>query len=80
MNEVLTVPTAFGDISDMAQGLVDRVDEQQIILYGPNPYDEGSELGFELLLLDGTPALEGRGIVAASVPCRGLKTNVNAPS
>ncbi len=67
MSEVLTVPTAFGDISDMAQGLVDRVDEQQIILYGPSAYEEGSLLGFEVLLLDGSTALEGRGIVAASV-------------
>ncbi len=67
MSEVLTVPTAFGDISEMAQGLVDRVDEQQIILYGPSGYEEGSELGFALLLLDGSTALEGRGVVAASV-------------
>jgi hypothetical protein len=67
MSEVLTVPTAFGDISDLTEGLVDRVDGEQIILYGPNPYDEGAELDFSVLLLDGTPALEGRGRVEASV-------------
>lgn len=67
MSEVLTVPTAFGDISDLTEGLVDRVDGDQLILYGPTPYAEGAEIDFSVLLLDGTPALEGRGRVEASV-------------
>jgi hypothetical protein len=67
MSEMLTVPTAFGDISDLTEGLADRVDGEQIILYGPTPYDEGAELDFSVLLLDGSPALEGRGRVEASV-------------
>lgn len=65
--EVLTVPTAFGDLSELSEGLADRVDEERIILYGPTPYDEGELIGFSVLLVDGTPALEGVGRVAAAV-------------
>jgi hypothetical protein len=65
--EVLTVPTAFGDLSELSEGLADRVDEERIILYGPTPYDEGELIGFAVLLVDGTPALEGVGRVAAAV-------------
>ncbi|MCB9612934.1 MAG: hypothetical protein H6722_10825 [Sandaracinus sp.] len=65
--EVLTVPTAFGDLSELSEGLADRVDEERIILYGPTPYDEGVMIGFSVLLMDGTPALEGVGRVAAAV-------------
>lgn len=65
--EVLTVPTAFGDLSELSEGLADRVDEERIILYGPMPYDEGELIGFSVLLVDGTPALEGVGRVAAAV-------------
>ncbi len=67
MTDVLTVPTHFGDISELSVGLVDRVDEERIILYGPTAYHEGSQVGFSVLLLDGTPALEGVGRVAAAV-------------
>ncbi len=67
MTAVLTVPTHFGDLSELSQGLVDRVDEERIILYGPDPYDEGSTVGFAVLLVDGTTALEGLGRVAAAV-------------
>ncbi len=67
MSEVLTVPTHFENVSDLSQGLVDRVDAEKLILYGPMAYDEGIEVGFSVLLLDGTPALEGVGRVAAAV-------------
>ena len=67
MTEMLTVPTHFGDLSELSSGLADRVDEERIILYGPVSYDEGSYVSFEVLLLDGTPALEGIGRVAAAV-------------
>jgi len=67
MSDVLTVPTHFGDLSELSQGLVDRVDEDRIILYGPNPYAEGEAVGFSVLLVDGTPALEGVGRIAAAV-------------
>ncbi len=43
------------------------MDEEQVILYGPFPYDEGEELGFAILLADGTPALQGVGRVRAAV-------------
>ena len=67
MTELLTVPTHFGDLSELSSGLADRVDEERIILYGPTSYDEGAYVSFEVLLLDGTPALEGIGRVAAAV-------------
>ena len=67
MTEMLTVPTHFGDLSELSSGLADRVDEERIILYGPQSYDEGAYVSFEVLLLDGTPALEGIGRVAAAV-------------
>ncbi|MFO0694195.1 MAG: hypothetical protein U0230_11610 [Polyangiales bacterium] len=66
MSDVLTVHTHFEDISELAQGLADRVDENQIILYGPESYEEGAELGFQVLLADGTPGLEGSGFVTAT--------------
>jgi hypothetical protein len=63
----LTVPTHFGDVSELSEGLVDRVDDQRLILYGPTPFEEGAQIGFQVLLLDGSPALEGTGRVAASI-------------
>ena len=67
MTEVLTVPTSFGDIAELSSGLADRVDNDRIILYGPEPYEEGAEVGFAVLLLDGTAAIEGVGRVSAAV-------------
>ncbi|MBX3247136.1 MAG: hypothetical protein KF901_08150 [Myxococcales bacterium] len=66
-SEVLTVPTAFGDLSELSEGLADRVDEERIILYGPSPFSEGETVGFAVLLMDGTEALTGVGRVAAAV-------------
>lgn len=66
-SEVLTVPTAFGDLSELSEGLADRVDEERIILYGPEPFGEGETVGFSVLLMDGTEALTGVGRVAAAV-------------
>ncbi|MEM9067226.1 MAG: hypothetical protein AAGE52_01930 [Myxococcota bacterium] len=67
MTDNLTVPTHFGDLSELSAGLADRVDEERIILYGPNAFEEGSTVSFAVLLIDGTPALEGTGRVAAAV-------------
>ncbi|MAQ13567.1 MAG: hypothetical protein CMN30_02050 [Sandaracinus sp.] len=67
MTEVLTVPTHFGDISELSAGLADRVDEERLILYGPTAYEEGATVGFAVLLMDGSPALEGVGRVTAAV-------------
>lgn len=64
---MLTVPTHFGDIAELSQGLMDRVDEEKLILYGPDAFEEGSQIDFAILLLDGNAALEGQGRVAASV-------------
>jgi hypothetical protein len=67
MTDVLTVPTHFTDIAELSYGFADRVDDQRLILYGPEAYDEGSEVGFAVLLVDGTPALEGTGRISASI-------------
>ena len=67
MTDVLTVPTHFGDISELSAGLADRVDEERLILYGPTAFEEGSTVGFAVLLIDGSPALEGYGRVSAAV-------------
>lgn len=67
MSEMLTVPTAFENIPDLSAGLIDRVDSDQIILYGPAPYEPGATIDFSVLLLDGTPGFEGRGVVVESI-------------
>jgi hypothetical protein len=67
MSDVLTVPTHFADISELASGLADRVDEGKVILYGPDAYEEGAVIGFAILLADGTAAFEGQGRVVASI-------------
>jgi hypothetical protein len=67
MSDVLTVPTHFADLSELADGLVERVDENKVILYGPEPYEDGAVVQFAVLLSDGSPALEGKGRVLASI-------------
>ena len=67
MTDVLTIRTHFDDLSELSEGLADRVDEDQLILYGPTMYDEGSTVGFAVLLADGSSALQGSGRVTAAV-------------
>ncbi len=67
MTQVLTVPTHFDDLGELSEGFLDRVEQDTLILYGPVPYDEGSEIEFAVLLADGSPALEGLGRVRAAV-------------
>lgn len=67
MTQVLTVPTHFNDIGELSEGFLDRVEQDTIILYGPVPYEDGSDIEFVVLLADGTSALEGKGRVRAAV-------------
>lgn len=67
MSQVLTVPTHFSDIGELSEGFLDRVEQDTIILYGPVPYEDGSDIEFVVLLADGTSALEGKGRVRAAV-------------
>jgi hypothetical protein len=67
MSQVLTVPTHFNDIGELSEGFLDRVERDTLILYGPVPYEDGSEIDFVVLLADGTPAIEGTGRVRAAV-------------
>ncbi|NNE20380.1 MAG: hypothetical protein HKN10_18090 [Myxococcales bacterium] len=67
MSQVLTVPTHFNDIGELSAGFLDRVERDTLILYGPVAYEESSQIQFVVLLADGTPALEGMGVVRAAV-------------
>jgi hypothetical protein len=67
MSQVLTVPTHFADIGELSEGFLDRVEQDTLILYGPVPYEDGSDINFVVLLADGTSALEGSGRVRAAV-------------
>ena len=67
MSQVLTVPTHFNDIGELSEGFLDRVELDTLILYGPVAYEDGSQIQFAVLLADGTPALEGAGVVRAAV-------------
>lgn len=67
MSQVLTVPTHFSDIGELSEGFLDRVEHDTLILYGPVPYEDGSDIDFVVLLADGTTALEGSGRVRAAV-------------
>ncbi len=67
MSQVLTVPTHFNDIGELSEGFLDRVEQDTLILYGPVPYEDGSDVDFAVLLADGTAALEGRARVRAAV-------------
>jgi len=63
----LTVPTAFNDISQLAEGMSDRVDEERLMLYGPGPVDDNSWIRFSVLLMDQSVALAGVGRAVASI-------------
>lgn len=67
MSEPLIVSTYFGDVAELTEGFADRVEEGQIILYGPNGYEEGDRIGFQVLLADGSAALEGTASVIQCV-------------
>ena len=67
MTDTLTVATHFEDLSQFAAGLVDRVDEDRLILYGPTAFPDGERVNFAVLLVDGSPALEGQARILATV-------------
>ncbi len=61
MSEPLTVRTSFNNISELAQGYVNRVTAEQLILPAPAPLAEGDWLQFIVILQEGTPAFAGVG-------------------
>lgn len=61
MSEPLIVKTLFTDISELAQGFVERVGEDQLILAAASKVVEGEWTQFIVLLGDGTPAFAGVG-------------------
>ena len=63
----LMVPTAFSDISQLAEGLTGRVESDRLMLYGPEPYEPGTTVHFALTLHDGGVAFEGTGRAIHSV-------------
>ncbi len=66
MTQTLVVPTFFKDLAELAEGLAERVESDQVILYGPTPFDDDAELIFQVLLEDQSVALEGKGRAVAS--------------
>lgn len=67
MKQLLSVYTHFVDLSELAQGLMERVEPERLILYGPTSYSVGTVLGFAIFFGDGRVAVEGIGEVSASV-------------
>ncbi len=67
MSEVLSVPTAFGDLAELAAGMVGRIDTQQLILYGPEELTQGARVPFQILLSDGSEVIRGTATVAHSI-------------
>ncbi|MBN1652708.1 MAG: hypothetical protein JXA30_02920 [Deltaproteobacteria bacterium] len=61
MSEPLTIKTQFSDISHLAQGFVERVGEDQIILSSASRVVEGEWAQFIVYLADGIPAFAGVG-------------------
>lgn len=61
MSDVLTVQTAFGDIADLAQGYIGRVNARQIVVLTAEPVEPGQVVRFQVLLGDGTLAFWGDG-------------------
>jgi len=63
----LTVPTAFVDISQLAEGLADRADEERLMLYGPEAIPDNTWVRFQVLLADQSAAIEGIGRAIATI-------------
>jgi hypothetical protein len=69
MSEPLTIKTQYEDISDLANGFVERVSEGQLVLSAATQVAEGEWTQFIVLLREGTPAFAGVG------RCTGLTDN-----
>lgn len=61
MSDVLTVQTPFGDIADLAQGYIGRVNARQIVVAVAEAVEPGQVVRFQVLLADGTLAFWGDG-------------------
>jgi hypothetical protein len=61
MSDVLTVQTPFGDIADLAQGYIGRVNARQIVVAVSEAAEPGQVVRFQVLLADGTLAFWGDG-------------------
>ena len=66
MSDVLTVHTSYRDVSEMAEGLISRVDEEKLMLPSAEPIAEGVMVQFVVLLEDGLAGFEGIGRCIAS--------------
>jgi len=56
MSDVLTVQTSFGDVADLAQGFIGRVNARQIVVLAGEAIATGQAVRFQVLLADGTLA------------------------
>jgi len=66
MSEVLTVRTSYRDVSELAEGLISRVDEEKLMLPAAQPISDGVMVQFSVRLADDTPGFEGVGRCVAS--------------
>lgn len=60
MSDVITIPTPFQDVGELAQGFVGRVNEDQLLLPSQDAMPEGETMQFVVLLADGTAAFGGQ--------------------
>jgi hypothetical protein len=61
---VFTIATPHPDVAELAQGFIERVDGEHLLLPLPEPLDAGTPLQFMVVLVDGTAAFMGAGVCA----------------
>jgi hypothetical protein len=60
-DDILSVATPFPDVASLAQGYINRVDGERLLLPLELPCDEGAGVRFVIYLGDGTAAFAGAG-------------------
>jgi hypothetical protein len=60
-DDIISIATSYGDVAELAQGYLNRVDGERILLPLPTPCPEGSGVRYVVHLADGTPAFAGAG-------------------
>ncbi|MGB0678779.1 MAG: hypothetical protein ACPGUV_03865 [Polyangiales bacterium] len=67
MSEGLIIQTDFAHLGEFNAAMADRVDDERLILYGPDAYADGERIAFAVYLGDGSVALQGEGSVVTCV-------------
>ena len=61
MSDFVSIASPFADVASLAQGYMNRVDGERLLLPLPSAYEIGFDVRFVVLLEDGTPAFAGAG-------------------